>query len=151
MIRTAAVERPDLALHPLATESGSVALRDLARFLVESWNRSDAQAFAALFSPAAEYVTGAGARIRGPEAISRLIEEAARAAQVTLVDEPFVESDGRRGQFSFAWSAAEPKGGARRGTIRCSCVRHNGGWLIDSLHNDEAGSVGETWGSPTRR
>lgn len=36
-----------------------------------------------LFTPAAEYVTGAGERIRGREAISALLDRVAAAAQVT--------------------------------------------------------------------
>ena len=47
-------------------------LDDLAERLVDSWNRGDGRAFAALFTPAAEYVSGAGDRIGGREAISPL-------------------------------------------------------------------------------
>ena len=133
----------------MQTDADPVALRDLARLLLDTWNRGDAQAFAGLFTPAAEYVTGAGERLRGRQAISGLVVKASPAAQVTMVEEPFAECDGGQGRLSFAWSAPEPNGVTRRGSITCACVRHEGGWLIESLHNDEAGAVGEKRGGPT--
>lgn len=134
----------------MQTDTDPVALRDLARLVVDAWNRGDARAFASLFTPAAEYVTGAGERLRGRQAISNLVARASPAAQVTMVDEPLAECDAGLGRLGFAWSAPEPNGVPRRGSITCACVRHEGGWLIESLRNEEAGAVGETRGGPSR-
>jgi hypothetical protein len=66
----------------IEADTGPAELSTLARLLVESWNRRDARAFARLFTPAAEYVTGAGIHIRGREAISALLDKAGPATQV---------------------------------------------------------------------
>lgn len=118
----------------------SAALVRFARLLVESWNRRDAQAFAGLFTPVAEYVTGAGQRIAGRQAIARLLETGTPAAQVRVVGQPIVECDAGLGKLSFRWSTVEAAGVARHGTITCTCSRHEAGWLIEALHNDEAGA-----------
>jgi len=125
-------------------DPSSAGLRALAGHLVDSWNRVDSQAFVGLFTPDAEYVTGAGERVHGRQVISQLVEQAALAAQVTLVEEPSAECDASLGLLTFAWSAIGPNGVVRRGTITCSCVRHGDSWRIQSLRNNEAGSVGET-------
>lgn len=122
----------------------------IPRLLLESWNQRDAQAFAGLFTPTAEYVTGAGERITGREAIAQLLETSTPAVQVRVVGQPTVERDARLGQLSFRWSTSEAAGVARHGRITCRCSRHESGWLIESLHNDEAGSVAETRGHPSR-
>jgi uncharacterized protein (TIGR02246 family) len=111
-------------------------LRELATLLFESWNRGDGQAFGSLFTPAAEYVTGAGQRVRGREAISQLIEQTA-GAEVCLDGRPDVECDENRGQLRFAWSEVTASGGSRRGRITCTCILREGGWLIEALQNDE--------------
>lgn len=127
----------------------STQLLDLARRLIDAWNRGDSCAFASLFTPAAEYVTAAGERLRGRQAISQLLEKAAPPPQVRVVGEPIVECDTRFGRLSFAWSIVEASGPARRGRIACVCVRQESAWLIEALHNDDAGPVVETRGSPT--
>jgi ketosteroid isomerase-like protein len=115
-------------------------LRDLARLLIESWNRGDASAFAGLFTPDAEYVTGTGARVRGRQAIAALVQQTPRPL-VCLVGEPEVGCDSRKGQLRFAWSAVQGPGAARHGRISCACIRHEFGWLLDALQNVEDGSV----------
>lgn len=101
--------------------------------LVESWNREDAQAFAGLFTPAAEYVTAGGERLGGRYAISQLVEMSRPVIQVRLVGQPSCNAG--RGQLSFAWAAVEA-GKARSGRITCTCARHETGWLIEALQND---------------
>ena len=125
-------------------------LSSLARRLVDSWNRGDARAFACLFTPAAEYVTGAGERIRGRQAISALLDKAAPAAHVMVVGQPVVRCDARSGEVTFMWSGAADGGGPRRGSITCACIRRGSGWLIEALHNNEAGDVAASRGNPTR-
>ena len=125
-------------------------LSSLARILVDSWNRGDARAFACLFTPAAEYVTGAGERIRGRKAISALLDKAAPAAHVSVVGQPVVRCDARSAEVTFMWSGAADGGGPRRGRITCACIRRGSGWLIEALHNNEAGDVAASRGNPTR-
>ena len=112
-------------------------LDDLAQRLVDSWNRGDGRAFAALFTPAAEYVTGAGERIRGREAISVLVDKVAPAARVSVVGQPVVRCDAVTAEVSFMWSGAGASGRSRRGRITCACVRDGSGWLIEALDNNE--------------
>ena len=113
------------AAHP------SVELHDVAHLLVDSWNREDASAFAALFTPAAEYVTSAGERLAGRYAISQLIGMRKPVIQVRVVGQPSCSG----GRLSFAWVAVEA-GKARSGRISCTCVPRASGWLIEALHND---------------
>lgn len=108
-------------------------LDDLARRLVDSWNRGDGRAFAALFTPAAEYATGAGECIRGREAISALVDKEAPAARVSVVGQPAIRCDATSGEITLMWSS-----GSRRGRITCTCARQGSGWLIEALDNDEA-------------
>jgi SnoaL-like domain len=79
----------------IEADADPAELSNLARLLVDSWNRGDARAFACLFTPAAEYVTGAGERIRGRKAISALLDKAAPAAHVSVVGHQW--SDATRG------------------------------------------------------
>ena len=120
----------------------------LARLLVDSWNRGDARAFACLFMPAAEYVTGTGERIRGRKAISALLDKAS-PAHVSVVGQPMVRCDARSAEVTFMWSGADSGGGPRRGCITCACILQGSGWLIEALHNNEAGDVAESRVTPT--
>jgi hypothetical protein len=136
-------------LTALPPDRGAVALAEVARRLVDAWNRGDAQAFAGLFTAGGTYVAGSGERFRGRPAIAQLVEEAAPGARVTLVGDPVAGGDGRPGQLEFAWSAAERSGLTRRGRIACTCVRGEDGWLVALLRNDEAGSSADTGGNTT--
>ena len=111
-------------------------LSSLVNRLVDAWNQGDARAFAALFTPAAEYVTGAGERIRGREAIAALLQEAPPAARVSVIGQPAIKCDATSGEITFAWTA-----GARQGRITCACVRQGLSWLIEALHNNEDGDA----------
>ena len=120
---------PEPAAHAAAHPSAD--LLAVAHSLVESWNREDAQAFAGLFTPAAEYVTSAGERLAGRYAISQLIGMSKPVIQVRLVGQPSCSA----GRLSFGWVAVEA-GKARSGRISCTCIPRGSGWLIESLHND---------------
>jgi len=120
---------PDPAAHPAAHPSAE--LLNVAHLLVESWNREDAQAFAALVTPAAEYVTTAGERLAGRYAISQLIGMRKPVIQIRVEGQPSCSA----GRLSFAWVAVEP-GKARSGRISCTCIPRASGWLIEALHND---------------
>lgn len=120
---------PDPAAHPAAHPSAE--LLNVAHLLVESWNREDAQAFAALFTPAAEYVTTAGERLAGRYAISQLIGMRKPVIQIRVEGQPSCSA----GRLNFAWVAVEP-GKARSGRISCTCIPRASGWLIEALHND---------------
>ena len=120
---------PDTGAHAAAQPSAN--LLAVAHLLVESWNREDAQAFAALFTPAAEYVTTAGERLAGRYAISQLIGMRKPVIQIRVEGQPSCSA----GRLSFAWVAVEP-GKARSGRISCTCIPRASGWLIEALHND---------------
>jgi uncharacterized protein (TIGR02246 family) len=125
------------------------ALIDVARLLVDSWNRADVQAFAGLFTPTAEYVTGVGARLVGRQAIARLLEGTA-PPPVALVGQPVATCHAASGDLRFAWSIARIGGAPRRGSIECACIRHGSRWLIKALQNTEAGDSAESRGSARR-
>jgi uncharacterized protein (TIGR02246 family) len=121
------------------------AIEDTLRSLVDSWNLGDAEAFAEVFAPDAEYTTGAGQSIRGRARIAGLV---ARGAKVAVVDGPSVECGGLRATGRLAWAAVANQGGAARsGIITCTLARHGGSWLIERLRNEE---TGESPGSRTR-
>lgn len=111
-------------------------LESLVRRLVASWNEHDEEAFAAVFDPEAEYVTGQGERVRGRGAIARLLREAEPGLHV-LSEPPSIEGDAGRGTLWFRWTAARPGGAARQGRITCVVARRDGRWLIETLQNDE--------------
>ena len=123
----------------MGNDTVDAELRNLAERLVDSWNRGDAPAFARLFTPAAEYVTGAGERIRGREAIAALVERGAFAAPVSLVSEPVVRCEGPSARVTFIWSSTGVGGPPRQGRITCACIREGSDWLIDALDNNEHG------------
>lgn len=125
-------------------DSRATELRDLARQLVDSWNRRDSQAFAGLFTTGAEYVTGAGERFQGRQAIAQLLEKAAPAPRVRLVVGPVVESHTRQGKVHFEWSTVEASAVARHGRITCTCVRHGSAWLIEALRNVDVEPPGDS-------
>ena len=120
---------PDPAAHAAAHPSAD--LLAVAHLLVESWNREDAQVFAGLFTPSAEYVTTAGERLAGRYAISQLIGMRKPVIQIRVAGQPSCSA----GRLSFAWVAVEA-GKARSGRITCTCIPRESGWLIEALHND---------------
>ena len=112
------------------------AIEDVLHRLIDAWDRGDAEAFAELFAPDAEYTTGAGQSIRGTANIAALV---AAGAQIALVDGPSVELDGTTATGRFGWTTRDDhKGAARRGTITCILARHGRIWLIENLRNNEA-------------
>ena len=106
------------------------------RSLIESWNRRDAEAFAALFTPSARYVTGQGERVRGRLEIARLVREAEPGPEVTVKGTPAADGDEDSGTVRFAWTAVAA-GVARQGRITCAVALKGGRWLIETLENDE--------------
>lgn len=115
-----------------------MTLDDLARRLVDAWNRGDARAWASLFTLTAKYVTGTGGSLHGRDAISSLLETP--GAQVSIVGQPEVRCDARFGEVTFMWSSADAKGTQRHGRITCACMRDGSNWLVESLENNETRS-----------
>ena len=111
------------------------------RQLVESWNERDEEAFAALFTPSAEYVTGEGERRRGRREIARLLRESPAGLHV-VVSEAAAEGDTRGGTVWFRWTAPQRSGTARQGRITCVVARQDGRWLIEALRNEEDAPAG---------
>jgi uncharacterized protein DUF4440 len=117
--------------------STSVEIASLVHPLVEAWNRRDAPSFAGLFTPSAEYVTGASVRVRGREAIGELVRGAEAGVNVTVLGAPSSDGGSDAGTLTFRWSAAGPGGPERQGRITCAVVRSGDRWLIDRLENRE--------------
>ena len=113
-------------------------IEDLVRGLIDAWNNCDAERFASLFVPSAEYVTGQGQCVCGRDSIAELVRQASAGSPVSLVEGPSIECDGAAGTVRFGWATAAQGALARRGTIACALVRQEAGWLIEALHNTAA-------------
>jgi uncharacterized protein (TIGR02246 family) len=113
-------------------------IQDLVRSLIDAWNHCDADGFARMFVPSAEYLTGHGQCVCGRDSIAELVRQASAGSPVSLVDSPSIECDGAAGTVRFGWAMAEQGVLARRGVIACTLVRQDAGWLIKALHNKEA-------------
>jgi uncharacterized protein (TIGR02246 family) len=123
-------------------------IEDLVRGLIDAWNTRDAEGFAGMFIPSAEYITGQGQCICGRHSIAALVRQASAGAPVSLAEGPSIECEGAAGTVRFGWAMAEQGVPARGGIIACTLVRQEAGWLIKALHNKE-GAVSRR--SPTRR
>jgi uncharacterized protein (TIGR02246 family) len=113
-------------------------IEDLVRSLIDTWNHGDADGFAGLFLPSAQYVTGHGQCLCGRDSIAELVRQASAGSPVSLVDGPSIECDGAAATVRFGWAMAEQGVLARRGVIACALVRQEAGWLIKALHNKES-------------
>lgn len=113
-------------------------IADLVRGLIDAWNNRDAEAFAAMFVPSAEYMTGQGQGVSGRDGIAELVRQASAGSPVSLVEGPSIECDGAAGTVRFGWAIAAQDVLARQGLIACTLVRQEAGWLIKALHNTEA-------------
>ena len=116
------------------------AVGQVVRRLVDAWNRSDADGFASLFMPSAEYRAGSGRTVRGRAEIGELVRQAAPGSQVALVGPDRTEVTEGIATTRFRWLAVANVGENRRGTIECRLVYQGGSWLIEALHNDEEGT-----------
>jgi hypothetical protein len=114
-------------------------VRALILALVSSWNRRDPDAFAGLFSPSAEYVTGERARVVGREEIAELVRRSNPGSQVTIDGPVDVELAGTSARVRFGWLSAGEAAVSRRGVIRCVVRRLGRDCYIDRLDNDEGG------------
>ena len=123
-------------------------IEQLVRGLIEAWNNCDAEGFAGMFVPSAEYITGQGQCICGRHSIAELVRHASAGSPVSLVEGPSIECDGAAGTVRFGWAITQQGFPARRGVIACSLVRQEAGWLIEALHNSE-GAISRR--SPTSR
>jgi uncharacterized protein (TIGR02246 family) len=134
--------RPEILVPTVAYESkqrdDEREIEDLVRGLIDAWNNGDADGFAGLFLPSAEYVTGRGQYVRGRDSIAELVRQASADSPVSLVDGPSIECDRAAGTVRFGWAMAEQGIPARRGVIACALVRQEAGWLIKALHNRKA-------------
>ena len=113
-------------------------IEDLVHGLIDAWNNCDAERFARMFVPSAEYITGQGQCVCGRDSIAVLVRQAAAGSPVSLVEGPSIECDGAAGTVRFGWASAAQGLPARRGRIACALVRQEAGWLIKALHNTEA-------------
>ena len=114
-------------------------IANLVRGLIDAWNNCDAEGFARMFVPSAEYVTSQGQRVCGRDSIAELVRQASAGSPVSLVGAASIECDGVAGAVRFGWAMTERGVLARRGTIACTLVRQEAGWLIVALHNEPLG------------
>jgi uncharacterized protein (TIGR02246 family) len=123
-------------------------IENLVRGLIDAWNNCDAEGFAGMFIPSAEYFTGQGQCRYGRHSIAELVRQASAGSPVSLVEGASIECDAAAGTVRFGWAMAKQGVPARRGIIACTLVRHEAGWLIKALHNKE-GAIARR--SPTPR
>jgi len=117
-------------------------VRALILALVSSWNRRDPDAFADLFSPSAEYVTGERVRVVGRERIAELVRRSDPGSQVTIDGPVDVDLTGTSARVRFGWLSAGEAAVSRRGVIRCVVTQLRRGYCIDRLDNDEGREPG---------
>ena len=113
------------------------AIGDLVRDLIDAWNRCDAEAFAALFAPSADYVTGAGERVHGRDGIADLVRQGAPGSAASMTGPPAIGLDGPAATVRFGWATTEPNERKREGIITCTLTRQGARWLIEALRNQE--------------
>ena len=126
----AALDRDRRATRTTKTTS----LDELVAALIESWNDRDARLFGSLFREGADYVTGQGSSIKGPNAIADLLVSG-KAEKVILNGGPSIRVDGDAASVVFSWRSGSS---ARRGVITFAASRHDDGWYIDRLRNTDA-------------
>jgi uncharacterized protein (TIGR02246 family) len=113
------------------------AIGALVRGLVDAWNACDPDAFAALFAPSADYVTGRGERVHGPDGIADLVQQAAAGSAVSMTGQPTIERDGLAATVRFGWATTKPHEKEREGIITCTLTRQGARWVIQTLRNQE--------------
>ena len=97
---------------------------------MSAWNRLDGRAFAATFTPRAEYVTSTGRLLQGRRAIRRLVASA-RGSAIRLEGRLAVRMYGESASVRLHWRSK-----ARRGVITLVAV-FDGEWRIDRLQNTD--------------
>lgn len=113
---------------------------DLLRQLVAAWNSGRPEAFAALFSDEAVYVTAAGDVRRGRAAIEELLVSPP-PGPVRFEGNVTVRNHGDAITMLFSWSGPARDGRTRQGVISCVVVPQAQTWLIDWLQNTETTRV----------
>lgn len=114
------------------------AVTALVQRVVDAWNCGDAAAFAAHFTPNADYVGADGVLRQGRQAIEEMRRTAEEAPRVAIEGPVTVRSHLDVWIALFRWSSQETTGAVRRGLITCAVVNQGGQWLVDSLHNTNA-------------
>ncbi len=128
---------------PAAPPTGQASIEELFRGLTESWTRSDANAYGALFSEDADYVAFDGSHQRGRPAITQahraLFEGPLRGSRLegTLTDLRFLTPDvavlHALGNTALAW---QRRFNPRRRSIQTYVAqRVSGEWRFVAFHN----------------
>jgi uncharacterized protein (TIGR02246 family) len=137
-----------LHFHPAAQpdqRSDEEAIRSIVDHLIAAWNRHDAHAFAALFSPDADFTDGRGTAVSGREHIQAFHAQ----PFATVFQQSRLEQTGIRTRFLRAdvasvdvpWQMtgmAGPDGKphpARKGLISLVMLRDAEHWEIAVMHN----------------
>ena len=109
-------------------------IHELLESLVDSWNRGDGAAFASLFAPDADYVTGDGEWLHGRSAIEDLMGSTKAGARASLRGTASIRVLGAVATAVFRWGTVADAGGV----VTCVVVRGvDGRWLIDRLQNTD--------------
>ena len=110
-------------------------IHELLESLVDSWNRGDGAAFASLFAPDADYVTGDGEWLHGRRAIEDLMGSTKAGARASLRGTASIRVLGAVATAVFRWGTADAGG-----VVTCVVVRGvDGRWLIDRFQNTDEG------------
>ena len=131
------------------------AANSVTSALVEAWNRHDAAAFAAAFSPAAEFTNVFGMKANGREEIEKfhtpLFATMFRYSRLLATEvssrelRPDVATIDLHWSMSGARDPDDKEWPDRIGLISLVIVKQQGRWSIETMHNMEleAGSIAE--------
>jgi uncharacterized protein (TIGR02246 family) len=123
-----------------ATDETPAATRDVTAVvqrLFAAWNAGDAESFAGLFTPDADYVGGDGLWRKGSAAIRALCPAAPDSPRVAMRGEPEVRLHGGVATCTFRWETEGAGPGRREGVISCVAVIDEGRWALAHLQNTD--------------
>ena len=117
--------------------SAEAEIRRVLDRLLDAWNRRDSAAFARLFTPDADYVTGDGSWVHGRGEIGSLVRDAEAGTKASLVGHPSIRAAEDWATVISRWSAVASDGSESRGVMSCVLVREKDRWLVDRLQNTD--------------
>jgi len=127
------------ALEAARTPEAPAAVEELLDNLVDAWNRRDADAFAALFAPSADYITGDGGWVGGREGIQRLFRTPSGTGVASIDGVASIRRHGDVSTVLFGWRLESPAGVVlQKGLTLCVATRAGSGWLIDRMQTTDS-------------
>lgn len=127
-----------LAAQGRGTPEDEKAIRDALAGYSAAFSRGDAAAFAALWTPEAEYITAGGDRVRGREAIGKRVKEYLAAnpgdrLRLTAGSLRFITAD--VAQVDGTAEVRGPSGPPDINPYAATLVKRDGKWLIDNVRD----------------